>query len=333
MRKIGEIGMKSADIASEKMAEPIYISVIIPFLNEEETLVMLYNQVLEQFRRLSVNGEIIFVDDGSTDNAYNILKALSKNDEKLRLIKFRRNFGKAAALSVGFEMAKGEIVITMDADLQDDPEEIGKFISKINEGFDVVSGWKVKRYDPLSKTIPSKLFNKTISILSGVKLHDFNCGFKAYRNEVIKGIHIYGELHRYIPAIAYAKGYKVAEIGVRHHPRKYGKSKYGLERFTRGFFDCMTVVFLSKYLSRPLHFFGKAGLLSSFIGTLLCLYLTFLKLFCGQSIGNRPMLSLGILMLIIGVQFISTGLIGELIINVQPNFTKQTYEIEKIINS
>ncbi|MBL7086673.1 MAG: glycosyltransferase family 2 protein, partial [Candidatus Cloacimonetes bacterium] len=220
------------------------LSFVIPVYNEEKTLKELHQKMLENIG--NKNYEIIFIDDGSNDNSYNILQRIVREDENVKIIKFRRNFGKSAALQIGFDKAKGDIVFTLDADLQDDPDEIPRFIKKINEGYDLVAGWKKHRKDPITKKISSKIFNLITSIIFRLKLHDYNCGFKAYRNEVIKSIHIYGELHRYIPALAKAKGYKICEIPIKHHKRRFGRSKYGLERFTRGFLDLLTVTMITK---------------------------------------------------------------------------------------
>ena len=239
---------------------------------------------------------------------------LRNEDENVHYIAFRKNFGKAAALQAGFRHSTGDIIITMDADLQDDPKEIPRFIEKIDEGYDLVSGWKYNRLDPLEKRLPSKLFNKVTSTLSGVKLHDFNCGFKAYRKEVVKSIDIYGELHRYIPVLAHRKGFRIAEITVAHHKREFGKSKYGFERYLRGLFDSLNTSFLSKFYDRPMYFFGKIGLLLFIIGFLICAYLTGCW-FAGYTIGNRPLLLLGALCIILGVQSISTGFIGDMIVD------------------
>jgi len=287
------------------------ISFVIPCYNEEESLELLYNGIITN---LDKDYEIIFIDDGSTDRSQEIIRRLHEKDEKVHMIAFRKNFGKSAALQAGFLSCKGDIVITMDADLQDEPAEIKNFINKIHEGFDVVSGWKFHRNDPLEKRLPSKLFNKTVSLLSGVKLHDFNCGFKAYRAEVVKSISVYGELHRYIPVLAHRKGFKIAEIKIQHNKRKFGKSKYGIERYLRGFFDSITVAYLSKYYNKPMHFFGSFGLMSSLIGFGICVYLTVLW-FLGNTIGNRPLLLLGVLLIIVGIQFFSMGLICDILVD------------------
>lgn len=245
------------------------LSIVIPVYNEDESL----HPLLEELRKnladldeLISDYEILFVDDGSSDRSPQIIKEMSETDPHIHGILFRKNFGKAAALQAAFRNAKGDIIITMDADLQDDPIELKNFIQKIDEGYDLVSGWKYNRLDPLEKRLPSKLFNKVTSTLSGVKLHDFNCGFKAYRKEVVKSVDVYGEFHRYIPVLAYRKGFRIAEITVHHNKRQFGKSKYGFERYLRGLFDSMTSSFLLKYADRPMYFFGKKGLTLSLLG-------------------------------------------------------------------
>jgi len=288
------------------------ISVVVPLLNEQDSLQELTTQVRGQLTQLQKTFEIIFVDDGSTDDSFNILLKLKEHIPQIRIIRFRRNFGKSAALSEGFKRAQGEIVITMDADLQDDPAEIPRLIEKLDDNLDLVSGWKQKRHDPLTKTIPSKLFNYTTRKLSGIKIHDFNCGLKAYRKDVIKAIPVYGELHRYLPVLSHWQGFKVGEIVVTHHARKFGKSKFGARRFFSGFFDLLTVLFITRYRQKPLHLFGFFGLSLSLIGLLILLYLTVIW-FQGQGIGHRPLLFLGVLLVIVGAQSFSLGLIGEMI--------------------
>jgi len=258
--------------------------------------------------------EIIFIDDGSEDESWDKLQELKQTyTTRLRAIRFRRNQGKAAALSAGFEAARGAVIVTMDADLQDEPEEIPALINKLSQGYDCVSGWKQIRKDPLGKTLPSRVFNSVTRFCSGVEIHDFNCGFKAYRAEAIRAIDIYGELHRYIPVLLSAEGFTVTEIPVKHHRRTFGVSKYGWKRLIKGGLDLVTVIMLTRYLKRPGHFFGGFGLLSSLLGFLILVWLSFEKILFGASIGQRPLLQLGILLLILGVQLISTGLIGELI--------------------
>lgn len=290
------------------------ISLVIPLYNEEGSLLELYAQIEKIFTDQKISYEIWFVDDGSTDNSLEILKELNRKNKNIKILSFQKNYGKSAALCEGFRNAGGDIVVTMDADLQDDPNEIPRLIEMINSGYDLVSGWKKKRHDPITKTIPSKLFNFATAVLTGIKIHDFNCGLKAYRKKVIKEITVYGELHRYLPVLAHWRGYKVGELVVKHHPRKYGKTKFGARRFLSGFFDLFTVLFLTRYRQKPLHLFGFFGLLSFFAGFLISLYLTILWLE-GKGIGHRPLLFLGVLLIIVGMQSFSIGLIGEMITN------------------
>lgn len=297
------------------------LSIVVPLYNEEESVKELYTEIGDNCKNSVSNGlisewEVLFVSDGSTDGSEQLIKDLVQKDGggHIHLIAFRKNFGKAAALQAGFRHAKGDIVITMDADLQDDPAEIENFIKKIDEGYDLVSGWKYNRLDPLEKRLPSKLFNKVTTSLSGVKLHDFNCGFKAYRKEVVKSIDLYGEMHRYIPVLANRKGFRITEIKVHHRKREHGKSKYGMERYLRGLFDSMTTSFLLKFYDRPMYFFGKIGLLLFFAGFAICGYLTVLKIM-GQAIGGRPMLVLGVLCIVLGIQSFTTGFIGDMIVD------------------
>jgi glycosyltransferase involved in cell wall biosynthesis len=304
------------------------LSVVIPLFNESESLPELHKQITATCHMLRLSYEIIYVDDGSTDSSFKILQDLFNTNKNIKVISFRRNYGKSAALSEGFQLAEGDVVITMDADLQDDPKEIEQLLQKINSGDDLVSGWKKKRYDPLQKTIPSKLFNFTTSLLTGIKIHDFNCGIKAYKKEVIKDIPVYGELHRYLPVLAHWKGYKVGEIVVQHRPRKFGKTKFGLGRFFKGFFDLLTVLFITRYRQRPLHLFGFLGLLFLFLGFVISLYLTVLW-FQGHGIGQRPLLFLGILLIIVGLQSFSLGFIGEMITNMKDE--KRNYKIKNLL--
>jgi len=299
------------------------ISIIIPLFNEEESLKELHQQIKNQLEIINItNYEIIFINDGSTDNSLEIIRQIHYENPNVHCISFRRNYGKSAALAVGFKHARGKYVITMDADLQDDPAEIPNLINKLNEGYDVVSGWKKQRYDPISKTLPSKLFNAVTSITSGIKLHDFNCGLKAYKSDVVKTLHIYGEMHRYIPALAHWEGFKITEIPVQHHRRKYGKSKFGMRRFINGFLDLLTVLFTTKYMKRPLHFFGTVGTISFLAGLIIDLILSIQWIAGAKNLSNRPLLWFGIALIVVGVQFISLGLIAELI-------TKQYIETKK----
>lgn len=300
------------------------ISVIIPSYNEEESIVELSIALKKVFERIHANYEVIFIDDGSNDDSFQKIREVNRLNNRFKCIKFKRNYGKSAALSEGFKSARGDIIITMDADLQDDPEEIPSLIQKLNQGYDMVSGWKKKRYDPFIKRFSSRFFNFVTSKLVGLKLHDYNCGLKVYKKDVIKNIKIYGEMHRYIPAIAYLSGYRVTEITVTHHPRKFGKTKFGSSRFIKGLLDLLTVLFTSKFIKRPLHFFGVIGIISFIAGFGILVYLTILKFFESIPISNRPLFMVGILFAIVGIQFISLGLIAEMI-------TKTSLENDNII--
>lgn len=291
----------------------MHLSIIIPAKDEEKSLPILYQEILTSVKPLKKSFEIIFVNDGSKDKTPTILQKLAKKDKQVKLIQFRGNFGKSAALSAGFQKAQGEYIITLDADLQDDPAEIPKFLTKINEGYDLVCGWKKKRHDPPSKVIPSRLWNFLTSTLSGVKLHDFNCGFKAYKREVVKSLKIYGELYRLIPILAAEKKFKITEIPVCHRARKYGRSKFGWNRFLKGFLDMITVVFLTKFVKRPAHFFGGLGVILLSIGFIIGFHITYLKIHFGNIQGRQPLLLAGILLMVIGVQLLSTGLLAEMI--------------------
>ena len=288
------------------------LSFVIPVYNEEKSLKELHKKIIENIPNTSY--EIIFIDDGSTDNSHAIINEIAKRDPNIKLIRFRTNFGKAAALQAGFDKAMGDVIFTMDADLQDDPKEIPGFLEKINEGYDLVSGWKKKRKDPITKRLPSKIFNLITSMVFHLHLHDYNCGYKAYRKEAAKSLNIYGELYRYIPAIVWSKGFSVAEIVVTHHKRKFGKSKYGASRLVRGFLDLLTVTMITKYQRSPLYLFGASGLIISAIGFIISIWLAVEKIFFGMSLSNRPLLFLGILLIVVGVQLISLGLLGEMIV-------------------
>jgi len=287
------------------------VTIVIPVYNEEESIPSLYTEIKSSLKNFPEH-EIIFINDGSKDTSIHKISTLVDNDSTVTLIDLYSNSGKADALNEGFKAAKGEIIISMDADLQDDPAEISNLVNKINEGWDLVSGWKVDRKDPITKRWPSKLFNAIMRYVTNVKIHDFNCGLKAYKNKVVKALDLYGGMHRYTPALAAQKGFSVTEIPVNHRPRKFGVTKYGGSRIFHGFYDLLTVMFLGKYLSRPLHFFGTIGLILLSLGFVINVYLT-LGWFNGVWIGNRPIFFLGILLLIVGVQFFSMGLIGELI--------------------
>jgi glycosyltransferase involved in cell wall biosynthesis len=301
------------------------ISIVVPLFNEEESIPPLFDELKKTVTELGLYFEVIFVDDGSTDNSLNELKKISQKDRRFKYISFRKNYGKSAALQVGFNNAIGDVIVTMDADLQDDPSEVPNLLNKIEEGYDLVSGWKRKRYDPFIKRISSKFFNYVTGVLSGIKIHDFNCGLKAYRKEVVKNIKVYGELHRYMPVLADWQGFRISEIPVKHHPRRYGKTKFGISRFFKGFIDLITVIFTTRYIKRPMHLFGFFGALSFIAGIIVNGYLTILWL-SGGYLSNRPMLFLGILLIIVGVQFFSTGLLGEMMVN---NFSSEKeYDIK-----
>lgn len=291
------------------------ISIIIPLYNEEESLRPLYSEIKKALKSIPSDHEILFVDDGSTDKSLNVIKDLARTDNKVRYFSFRTNYGKSAALQVGFKHITGDAVITMDADLQDDPSEIINLLKKLDEGFDLVSGWKKKRFDPFIKKISSKFFNYITRLFSHVKIHDFNCGLKAYRRQVVQSINVYGELHRYIPVLANWKGFSVSEIAVKHNPRRYGKTKFGVSRFFKGFVDLITVIFTTRYIKRPMHLFGFLGLLTAFIGFGIGIYLTVDKIFNNVGINNRPIFFLSILMIIVGVQFFAIGLLGEMLVH------------------
>ncbi len=291
------------------------LSFVIPLFNEEATVTSLFDQIRKVVEEGGLGPfEVVFVDDGSTDGSWDRIRALKESHAgTVKALRFRRNQGKAAALSAGFREIGGEIVVTMDADLQDEPSEIPALIEPIHEGYDVVSGWKQLRRDPLSKTLPSRVFNWATRVASGVRLNDFNCGFKAYRAEAIRNIDLYGELHRYIPVLLDAQGFRVTEVPVSHNRRTHGVSKYGWKRLFKGGLDLVTVLLLTRYLRRPGHFFGGIGLLSGLTGFAILFWLSVQKLFFSSPIGNRPLFFLGILLLLLGAQLISTGLIGELI--------------------
>jgi glycosyltransferase involved in cell wall biosynthesis len=288
------------------------ISVVVPVFNEERSVALLYEELQAALDPLDESWEAVYVDDGSTDGTFAALTRLHSRADNVRVVRLRRNFGKAAALSAGFANAHGEIVVTIDGDLQDDPAEIPRLLAKLTEGYDLVSGWKTKRRDPITRRIPSKIFNWMTGRMSGLRLHDLNCGFKAYRAEVVRGLVLYGELHRFIPVLAHEQGYRVTELPVNHRPREHGRSRYGVERYLRGFLDLLTVSFMGRYRHRPLHLFGGLGLLLGTAGFAVLVYLSIVKL-SGHAIGQRPLLTLGVLLVVVGLQFFSLGLISEMI--------------------
>jgi glycosyltransferase involved in cell wall biosynthesis len=302
--------------AGRQPARTLDVSVVIPAKDEEESLPLIVARIIEACAAAGVRlRDIVLVDDGSGDSSWRVMTGLAAENGVVQAIRLRRNFGKATALMVGIGACNGDVVITMDADLQDDPDEIPRFLDALDAGYDVVSGWKKERHDPISKTLPSRFFNMVTSRISGIRLHDFNCGFKAYRREIFDSVDLYGELHRYVPVLAGALGYRVGEIAVRHHARRYGKSKYGVARFLRGFLDLLTVVMITRFAYRPAHLFGSIGSLFLLGGSGALAYLTGLKLLTGASIGNRPLLLLGALAVIIGIQLILFGMLAELTIS------------------
>ncbi len=315
------MGIRKADaecISGGCLADSPQISIVVPLFNEEEALGLLHERLTGVLAGMGKSYEIVYVDDGSTDSSPKILRGIHGSDNRVKVVRFRRNFGKSAALSCGFEEASGDVIFSIDADLQDDPAEIPNFLSKLDEGYDLVSGWKARRHDPWLKVASSRFFNWVVRITSGVKLHDFNCGFKAYRREVVREVDIYGDLHRYVPFLAAARGFRVGEIKVKHHPRKHGRSKYGWDRYMKGFLDLLTATVITRFSRKPLHFFGGFGVLFFFIGFIILAYLTVLW-FITHSIGGRPLLQFGMLLMITGLILISMGLIGEMIIFHSPH--------------
>ena len=297
--------------------EPL-LSLIIPVFNEKDSLERLHAEIADIARRADLDLEVIFVDDGSRDMSWEMLTRLADLDPRVRAIRFRRNFGKAAALCAGFRAARGEIIFTLDADLQDDPAEIPHFLSVLSSGYDVVSGWKRKRHDPWHKVVPSRVFNKLVSWLTGVRLHDHNCGMKCYREEALREVQLYGELHRFIPVLAAARGFRVGEMEVAHRPRQFGQSKYGFRRFFKGFLDLLTVKFLTDFGQRPQHILGTVGLLSFAAGGFGMVYLAItwlVRLWAADSylpLSERPLLAYSTAALLLGAQILSIGLLAEM---------------------
>ena len=306
------------------------ISVVVPLLNEEATLEELYAEIAAALEPRGEAFEVVFVDDGSTDRSLEVLHHLHETADNVVVVHLRRNFGKAAALKAGFLEARGEIIVTIDADLQDDPAEVPQLLAKLDEGFDLVSGWKTRRNDPFLRRAFSRIFNATTALISGVRLHDVNCGLKAYRAEVLQDMRLYGELHRFIPVLAAYQGYRIAEIPVNHRARQHGRSRYGPERYLRGFFDLLSVTFMGRYRYRPLHLFGGIGLLMGAVGFIVLLYLTMLW-FWGEGIGTRPLLTLGVLFMVVGIQFVSLGLISELITSQHEERIDERERIDRMV--
>ncbi|MCL5959217.1 MAG: glycosyltransferase family 2 protein [Chloroflexi bacterium] len=313
---------------SDRSRRPLDLTVVVPVYNEAESLKPLYAQLAGAMQ--DGESEVIFVDDGSSDGSFQVLQGLHEMDPRVKAIRFRRNFGKTAALMAGFKLARGQKVVTIDADLQDDPAEITNLCSKLDEGYDLVSAWRARRIDPWSKRLPSSIFNWIVRSLTGIHLHDFNCGLKAYRSEVVEDLRLYGELHRFIPVLANWKGFKVAEVPVNHRPRKYGRSKYGAKRLAAGLLDFAQVLFLTSYMRSPLRLFGTIGLTVFAVGLIFFAYLVALW-FSGESIGQRPLLILSVLMMVAGLQLFITGLIGEMLRHVTYD-PKEEYSVAQMLD-
>jgi glycosyltransferase involved in cell wall biosynthesis len=309
-----------------KQHKPPYLSVVVSLKDEEESLRELFQKIADVMKRMQASFEVIFVDDGSTDGSFAVLSALHAQHPEVKAIRFRKNYGKAAALTAGFKEAAGEFIVTMDADLQDDPEEIPGLLDVMGDRYDLVSGWKKKRHDSPIFTLPSRVANKVASKMSGLSIHDLNCGLKLYRSEVAKELTIYGDLYRYIPILAHQAGFRVGEKPVQHHPRKFGHSKYTVGKFYRGFLDLLTVLFTAKYIRRPLHLFGVWGLLATLVGFIIDGWLILEKLLYDTTLSNRPLFLIGFLFLIIGVQFVSIGLLGEMVS--RNGRQEETYKIQ-----
>lgn len=311
------------------MAREVELSAVIPAFNEQENVELLYRKLKPTLDKLKKRYEIIYVDDGSTDNTFEVLRQLHGKDSSVKVIKFRKNFGQTAAFDAGFKQASGNIIITMDADLQNDPEDIPRLIEKLEEGFDVVSGWRVKRKDPLMKRLASIISNSLRHIITNDKIHDSGCSLKAYRKECFQDLDLYGEMHRYILSILSWNGFKITEIPVKHNPRKFGKTKYNYTRILKGFLDLIIVKFWMQYSARPIHLFGGFGILSLVIGLIISAHLAFIKLFYNASIGSRPLLLLSILLIILGVILIVFGILADIMVKVYYKVAKKAYSIEK----
>ncbi len=299
------------------MSSEVYLSVVIPAYNEEENVPILYERLKVVLEKLDKDYEIVFVDDGSKDSTWERLKEIAQRDKRVKLIRLRKNYGQTAAMYAGFQHAKGEVIITMDADLQNDPEDIPRLMEKLQEGYDIVSGWRKDRKDPfLSRKLPSMVANWIISKATGVELHDYGCTLKAYRSDIIKRLELYGDMHRFLPALTKRLGARITEIPVKHHPRIYGKSKYGIGRTVRVILDIFLVKFLNEYLNKPMYVFGTVGFFLLSLGLLALFYLIFIKLFLDESIGRRPLLILSVLFILAGIQLISTGILAELLVRI-----------------
>lgn len=322
------------DNVVQNFSKKIELSVIVPVYNEEDNVRLLVDKILAVLKTINKKSQVIIIDDGSKDKTGEILRGISKEHSNVKSIIFRRNYGQTAAMSAGFDFASGDMIITLDGDLQNDPADIPLLIEKFNEGYDVVSGWRINRQDKLfSRKIPSMIANKIISKFTGVDLHDYGCSLKIYKAEIAKEIMLYGEMHRFIPALAAIEGARVAEVPVNHHPRIHGQSKYNILRTFKVILDLMTVVFFRKFITRPLHIFGRIGLASFTLGFFINLYLAFIKLFGGAEIANRPLLILGVLLILTGIQLISTGILAEISIRTYYESQKKAiYRIREFLN-
>jgi len=309
------------------------LSVVVPLLNEEKNIPILYDELSQTLRKSELEYELLFIDDGSSDSSLKILEELQQKDSRICVITLRKNFGQTAAMSAGFDMANGDVIIAMDADLQNDPADIPLLLEKINGGADMVTGWRYNRQDPfLSRKLPSKIANKIISFSTGVHLHDYGCTLKAFRHDVIKTIKLYGEMHRFIPAIASAMGVTVEEVKVNHRARRFGTSKYGISRTLRVILDLITVKFLLNYATRPIHVFGTIGFVSGSVGALLAIILTIQRQFYGVPLSDRPLLLLAVLLIFVGVQFVTIGLVAEMLARTyHESQNKPTYYVRKIL--
>jgi len=325
--------MKNTKIESNK-DKTLDLSVVIPIYNEAKNVEKLYEKLEEVLSKFDKSYEVLLVDDGSTDGTTDKLTEIHKRNPKYKIIQFRRNYGQTAAISAGFDYAIGDVIVTIDADLQNDPKDIPKILKKMEDGYDVVSGWRKERKDPfLTRIIPSKVANWLVSILAGIHLHDYGCTLKAYSKDVAKNVQLYGEMHRYIPALASWIGINVTEVPVSHHERKFGKSKYGISRTPRVILDLITLKFLLSYSTRPIQIFGSIGIITAFLGFLIALFLSYVKLVQKQSIGDRPLLLLAVLLIFLGFQFISMGLLGELVVRTyHESQNKPIYFVKKILD-
>jgi len=324
---------KETKTVNNLSSSKIEISIVIPVYNEEDNVWLLYDNLEPVLSKLGINYEVILVDDGSSDGTYNKLRQLHEKNNHFKIIKFRRNFGQTQAMRAGFDFASGSIIITLDADLQNDPEDIPKILEKMDEGYDIVSGWRKNRKDKVLRRFPSAIANKIISVLFGIRLHDYGCTLKAYRKEVLDNIELYGEMHRYIPAIASWMGVRVAEIPVNHRARKFGKAKYGISRTIRVILDIITIKFLLTYSKKPMQIFGLVGVFTSLVGLIATIYLIIERIFFNQPLSSRPLFILTIFMIFIGIQLITMGLLGEIMMRTYHEGTgKSTYAIREIVD-